>query len=203
LKTVNTLLRIDNIPQGKIVHAGAAFAISFVALFFLAAAFVAATSSALAGIEALDERADSIKRMEEKLTLRRRELDGFYQLIGATADNAAIVASAENTKERLKSEATAFIDVLEQYGFSVQNRSDPTETSVSSALSLYQSRITLVGDVNAVAKFLSSDLETDGYIASMSITNNDAAIGVGNFTAEINFRRIGARGAPLKDDGDE
>jgi hypothetical protein len=203
LKTINTLLRFDNIPQGKITHAGAAFVISFAALFFLAAAFVAATSSALAGIEALDERAGSIKRMEEKLTLRRRELDGFYHLIGATIDDAAIVTSAENTKDRLKSEATAFIDVLEQHGFSVQDRSDPTETSVSSALSLYQSHITHAGDANAVAKFLSSDLEADGYIASISITSNDAATGARSFTAEIDFRRIGARGVPLKDDRDE
>jgi len=204
LTSANVIHRIDEIPFGKIAHASVALAVCFTILLMIISIFVTAISSVTAGLSTLNNRADSIEHLNEELILRRSELEDYFHLIGANTVDISIVASAERTKERLDNEASDFSEELESHGLSLISRSDLAETIISPRLSLYQTDITLGGSTNAIAAFLSSELQADGYIASLTVNSNDAANdGAVDFTLDVHLRRIGAREAPLEDNSDE
>lgn len=180
-----------------------ALTITLTAVLALGAAFIIAISSLLTTKRTLDGRAASIEHLSGELDVRNRELGDLFQLIGVGSNDVEVFASPQKTLERLQAETATFVEILEQFGFTLQTRSEPVETAVSSALSVYQSRITVSGDTEAVAKLLTSSVELDGNIASMAISGNDANSGAATFTTEINLRRIGARGAQPEGGGNE
>jgi len=204
LTSANVIHRFDEFPLGKIAHASVALGVCIATLFVLITTFVAAISSVMTGVSVLDGRADSIDRLNEEFILRRSELEDYFHLIGANTDDISIVASTQRSKEQLYNEAADFIKELETHGLSLISRSDLAETIISPMLSLYQTNVTFEGNANAIAEFLSSELQADGYIASLTVNSNDAANdGAVYFTLDIRLRRIGAREAPLEDDSDE
>ncbi|MEO1240266.1 MAG: hypothetical protein AAFX54_00025 [Pseudomonadota bacterium] len=203
MRVANAPLQFDTLPFGKITHGLLALAITLTTVLALGAAFIIAMSSLLTTKRMLDERAASIEHLNSELDVRSRELGDLFQLISADPNDVETFASPQKTQERLQAETAIFVEMFEQFGFTLQTQSEPLETAVSSALSVYQSRIMAIGDTEAVAKLLISSIEPDGNIASMTISGNDTTSGAVTFTAEINLSRIGARGAQPEGGGNE
>ncbi len=203
MNTAQRLSFLNDIPLGKIGHASAAIIISGSALLVIIAFLWSASSSIWSGANALSIRADNIGNLENELLTRRHELAEYLKLSGISASQIETGTDGNKTKELLTEEENSFITAMEQHGFLLGGQLDASETTISPALSLYQSQLTFTGDLNAVSNFLTHESNASGYASDLTIHRNGNATNSPSHTLSIKLRRLGPKSENLESEPNE
>ena len=177
-------------PWPRIAHGAAAYTIVLFAVFAVASIVISAAQSLIAAQAELADRAQKIAALETALQANQTMLLNNLQSIGEEETKGAGGLTPQHSLAHLDADANTLATALEAEGFTLTDRSAPTESRVTPTLSRHQTSLAFTGDAQAAAALMEAPPPVGARIASATIDVSAAPSGATTLTLRMDLVRI-------------